>query len=207
MKSNRIISCSFITLSSVVLNFSSVAQNEVPATGETPAQTVPDGKVTPPSVAQVPAVPASGLTLMAIVGGSVDFTTFVAAVKAAGLEETLTGEGTFTLFAPRNDAFAALPQATLAALMAPANVEALKAVLTYHLLPQRMPAAGLVAGRTLTVQGELMTFTADREAGITIQGASIIQKDVLGKNGVIHVVNKVLVPPSMDLANLRVPAR
>lgn len=200
MKLHRISTLACLALMTAFLQFSASAQNDVPPSA---------GSATPPPAASdnAPAVPPSGLSLMAIVSGSVDFTTFVAAVKAAGLEEALSGNGTYTLFAPHNDAFAALPDGALAALMAPANVEILKSVLNYHLLPQRMRSASLVAGRVQTVQGGVMIFAADPRGEITMQGASLIQKDVSARNGVIHSISKVLIPPTVDLKSLIAPAR
>lgn len=137
---------------------------------------------------------------------SKDHTTLVAAVKAAGLVETLSGPGPFTVFAPTNAAFAKLPEATVPTLLKPENKGQLTSVLTYHVLPGKMSATALRAkikagnGRAMlkTVQGEELTFTqAGRRLQITDSkgGKSTITiADVNQSNGVIHVVDTVLLP-------------
>jgi uncharacterized surface protein with fasciclin (FAS1) repeats len=137
---------------------------------------------------------------------SKDHTTLVAAVKAAGLVETLSGPGPFTVFAPTNAAFAKLPSATVPTLLKPENKGQLISVLTYHVLPGKLSATALRAkikagnGRAMlkTVQGEELTFTqAGRRLQITDSkgGKSTITiADVNQSNGVIHVVDTVLLP-------------
>ena len=137
---------------------------------------------------------------------SKDHTTLVAAVKAAGLVDTLASPGPFTVFAPTNDAFAKLPPGTVDTLLKPENKAMLVAVLTYHVVPGRLTAADLMkmvtAGHgkaTLkTVQGEPLTVTMDGKK-IYVQGAKsgvaeVTIPNVLQSNGVIHVVSSVLVP-------------
>lgn len=137
---------------------------------------------------------------------SKDNTTLVAAVKAAGLVETLQGPGPFTVFAPTNAAFNQLPAGTVDTLLKPANKGELTSVLTYHVLPGRLTTADLSdavkqnGGQATfkTVQGEPLTITAKGRAfSITDQkgrSARITIADVLQSNGVIHVINKVLMP-------------
>jgi uncharacterized surface protein with fasciclin (FAS1) repeats len=121
------------------------------------------------------------------------FTTLVAAVEAAGLVETLSGEGPFTVFAPTDEAFAALPEGTVEGLLA--DTEALTAVLTYHVVPGAVMSGDLSDGMTATtVNG------ADIEVGIdmgtvTINGATVTTADIETSNGVIHVIDSVILPP------------
>jgi len=138
---------------------------------------------------------------------SKDHTTLVAAVKAAGLVDTLESAGPFTVFAPTNEAFAALPKGTVETLLKPENKDKLTAILTYHVVPGHMTAAD-IAGKidemggklTLkTVQGEDLTFTRMGKSALTVTDAKgdvarITIADVLQSNGVIHVINKVLIP-------------
>ncbi|MCD4820613.1 MAG: fasciclin domain-containing protein [Methanococcoides sp.] len=126
--------------------------------------------------------------------GAGSFTTLVQAVQAAGLEDTLRGEGPFTVFAPTDEAFAALPEGTLDALLA--DEEALAAVLTYHVVAGEVMAAD-VAGldSAATVQGEEITF--DTTDGVKVNDANVVQADIKASNGVIHVIDKVILPPSM----------
>ncbi|MGH6863494.1 MAG: fasciclin domain-containing protein, partial [Methylocella sp.] len=135
-------------------------------------------------------------------------TTFVAAVKAAGLVETLQGEGPFTVFAPVNKAFDKLPKGTVEALLKPENKAALTAVLTYHVLPGKISAADFVAAvkkgngeaKYKTVEGEELTVRQDgrRLEVIDAKGGKsfVTIADVVQKNGVIHVVDTVLMPKS-----------
>ncbi len=123
-----------------------------------------------------------------------DFNTLVAAVQAAGLVETLKGEGPFTVFAPTDAAFAALPEGALDDLLA--DREALAGVLTYHVVPGKVMAAdigGKVTEAT-TVQGADVTIDATGETP-TINGATIITTDVETSNGVIHIIDAVILPP------------
>lgn len=123
--------------------------------------------------------------------GAGDFETLVTAVKAAGLVETLKGEGPFTVFAPTDEAFAKIPQEKLEALLA--DKEALVAVLTYHVVPGKVMAAD-VGGldEATTVQGGMITI--DTSEGVKVDGATVIQTDIEASNGVIHVIDTVLMP-------------
>jgi uncharacterized surface protein with fasciclin (FAS1) repeats len=119
------------------------------------------------------------------------FSTLVTAVTAAGLVETLKGEGPFTVFAPNDAAFAKVPKADLDALLA--DKEKLTAVLTYHVVPGKLMAADLAGMSSLkTVQGgELMLDTSN---GVTVDGAPVISADIETSNGVIHVIDSVVMP-------------
>lgn len=124
------------------------------------------------------------------------FNTLVAAVQAAGLEETLRGEGPFTVFAPTDEAFAALPEGTVESLLLPENLETLQAVLTYHVLPGKVMSAD-IAGQELsvtTVEGsDVMVNATD---GVMVDGANVVTADIETSNGVIHVIDAVILPPS-----------
>ncbi|MBI1188967.1 MAG: fasciclin domain-containing protein [Alphaproteobacteria bacterium] len=137
-----------------------------------------------------------------------DHTTLVAAVQTAGLVDTLSGAGPFTVFAPTNAAFDKLPDGTVASLLEPANRDTLTTILTYHVVPGRLTAADLVAqarahgGRVTltTAQGATLTVTPAAN-GVAITdargGASMVTiADVIQSNGVIHVVDTVLMPPA-----------
>jgi len=124
------------------------------------------------------------------------FNTLVAAVQAAGLVHTLKGHGPFTVFAPNDEAFAALPAGTVENLLKPENKDQLIAVLTYHVVPAKVMAAD-IAGKTaavLTVQGQRLSV--DARKGVRVDKAKVVAADVEASNGVIHVINKVLLPSS-----------
>ena len=147
------------------------------------------------------ATTASAQTIVDIAAGDERFTTLVAAVTAAGLAETLSGPGPFTVYAPVNDAFAALPAGTVETLLKPENKGQLTDILLYHVDDRNLPAAGFPAGSTtfkplLTSQRLCITKGAD---GVTIADgtgdvANVIIADIKADNGVIHVIDKVLLP-------------
>lgn len=121
-----------------------------------------------------------------------NFTTLVTAVQAAGLVDTLKGEGPFTVFAPTDEAFAAIPAADLEALLA--DKAALTRVLTYHVVPGKVLAADVVGlDAAATVEGSSVTI-AVTDAGVTIDGANVIATDIMTSNGVIHVIDAVILP-------------
>ncbi|MCZ8077906.1 MAG: fasciclin domain-containing protein [Rhodobacteraceae bacterium] len=128
----------------------------------------------------------------AVANGS--FTTLATALTAAGLVETLKGEGPFTVFAPTDAAFAALPAGTVEDLLKPENKEQLIAVLTYHVVPGAVMSTDLTEGMTATtVNGKDITITL--EGGPKVNGAVISAPDVAASNGVIHVIDSVILPP------------
>ena len=126
--------------------------------------------------------------------GSADHTTLVAAVKAAGLVETLKSAGPFTVFAPTNAAFAALPAGTVETLLKPENKAKLAGILTYHVVAGAVKAADLKDGQKIkTVQGEELTVSI-KDGKVMINGANVTIADVISSNGVTHVIDGVLLP-------------
>lgn len=123
------------------------------------------------------------------------FKTLVAAVEAAGLVDTLKGEGPFTVFAPTDAAFAALPAGTVETLLKPENKDQLVGILTYHVVPGAVKSSDLSEGMTAaTVQGAPVTFSL--KDGAMINDATITTADIEASNGVIHVIDKVIMPPA-----------
>ena len=126
---------------------------------------------------------------IAVANGS--FTTLVAAVEAAGLVDTLKGEGPFTVFAPTDEAFAALPEGTVEALLN--DIPALTAILTYHVVPGAVMSGDLSDGMMApTVNGQSVTITLGD--GVMVDGANVIMADIEASNGVIHVIDAVILP-------------
>jgi uncharacterized surface protein with fasciclin (FAS1) repeats len=122
------------------------------------------------------------------------FSTLLAAAEAAGLVETLTGEGPLTVFAPTDDAFAALPEGTVESLLMEENRDQLVAVLTYHVVPGAVMSTDLVDDMTAaTVQGAEITIDLDN--GVMVNDANVVAADIEASNGVIHVIDKVILPP------------
>ena len=119
-----------------------------------------------------------------------NFNTLVTAVKAAGLVDTLKGPGPFTVFAPTDAAFAKVPKAKLDALLA--DKAALTKVLTYHVVPGKVMAADVKAGKVKTVEGQELTVTT--KGGVMVDNAKVVATDVAASNGVIHAIDTVLMP-------------
>ena len=131
--------------------------------------------------------------IVEIAAAADDFSTLVAAVKAAGLVETLSGEGPFTVFAPTNAAFAALPDGTVEMLLKPENKEKLTKILTYHVIPAKVMAADVKPGEVATVEGSNVTIKV-ADGKVTVDGANVVKTDIVASNGVIHVIDKVIMP-------------
>jgi uncharacterized surface protein with fasciclin (FAS1) repeats len=126
--------------------------------------------------------------------GAGSFGTLVAAVQAAGLVDTLKGPGPFTVFAPTDEAFAKLPAGTVEDLLKPENKDKLTAILTYHVLPGKVMSAD-IAGKKLeaaTVQGSMVDIDATN--GVMVDGAKVVTADIEATNGVIHVIDAVILP-------------
>jgi len=136
---------------------------------------------------------AAPQTVVAIAAGNADFSTLVAAVKAAGLAETLSGEGPFTVFAPTNEAFAKLPEGTLETLLKPENKAKLAGILTYHVVAAKVMAADVKTGKVKTVQGTELDIVV-KDGSVTVDGAKVVKTDIVGSNGVIHVIDRVVLP-------------
>jgi uncharacterized surface protein with fasciclin (FAS1) repeats len=135
-------------------------------------------------------------TIVDIAASNSSFSTLVEAVKAAGLVETLSGQTQFTVFAPTNEAFAALPKETLENLLKPENREALRKVLTYHVVAGKLESKTLRSGRVNSVEGSPVNIRVTNNQ-IKINDAKVISADVKASNGVIHVIDRVILPPNL----------
>ncbi len=126
--------------------------------------------------------------------GAGSFETLLAAATAAELVDTLKGDGPFTLFAPTDEAFAALPEGTVETLLMPENKDQLTAILTYHVVPGKVMSTDLSNGMEAeTVNGAAVTIMT--EGGVKVQDASVVTADIEASNGVIHVIDSVILPP------------
>ncbi len=139
-------------------------------------------------------------TIVEIAASNPDFSTLVAAVKAAGLAETLSGPGPYTVFAPTNEAFKKLPAGTLDTLLQPANKAKLAAILTYHVVAGDVMAKDVKPGPVKTVNGATFTVSVEGSDVIITDGqgnkSKVVKTDIVASNGVIHVIDTVLLPPS-----------
>jgi uncharacterized surface protein with fasciclin (FAS1) repeats len=138
--------------------------------------------------------------IVAVAQGNEDFSTLVAAITAAGLGDALSGAGPFTVFAPTNAAFEALPAGLLEKLLLPENKEVLTKILTYHVVSAKVMAADVTAGDVTTLEGS--AFAVTTEGGVKVNTSNVTATDVPASNGVIHVIDAVLVPASVDVASL-----
>jgi uncharacterized surface protein with fasciclin (FAS1) repeats len=171
------------------------SSTEAPAATEAPAGTeAPMG--TEPMTTEAGGEEAGTIVDVAVGAGM--FNTLVAAVEAAGLVDALSAEGPLTVLAPTDDAFAALPEGLVDCLLLPENQEALTSILTYHVIEGAVMSSDLTAGDVPTLQGE--NVTVDLTDGAKFNDATVIQADVTASNGVVHAIDAVIVPPSIDVA-------
>ena len=135
-------------------------------------------------------------TVVDIAVGNPDFSTLVAALKAADLVDALSGEGPFTVLAPTDEAFAKLPEGTLDSLLLPENKDKLVAILTYHVVPGNVMAADVVKLTEATsLEGDTIAISAT-DAGVKVDDATVVATDIAASNGVIHVIDSVILPSS-----------
>ncbi len=152
--------------------------------------------------ADIPAATDGTTTLAQVRGNIVDvassnnqFSTLVSALKAGDLVNALQGEGPFTVFAPTNDAFAALPEGFVETLLKPENKDLLVQTLKYHVVPGKVMSDDLTSGEVETLSGDKVYV--DVENGVTLDGVDVVAADIPATNGVIHVVDEVLLPPGL----------
>ncbi|WP_316435514.1 fasciclin domain-containing protein [Leptolyngbya sp. NK1-12] len=178
---------------------------QTPASGDpqSPTLSVPAQPQSAPSEAEAPtsntpapapAVAATSGTIVDIASASDSFQTLVAALTEAELAEVLAGEGPFTVFAPTDEAFAALPEGTVEELLKPENRERLVTILKYHVVSGAYPSSSLSSGEVPTVAGSPVMVDVS-EGQVTVNGANVIQPDITATNGVIHVIDRVILPP------------
>jgi len=169
-----------------------------------PAVAVVEPAVIPteaPAVEPEPVVEEEAQSIVDIAVSNPDFSTLVAALQAAELVDALSGEGPFTVFAPTNDAFAALPEGTLDSLLLPENKQALTDILLYHVVSGNVLAADVVnLTEAETLLGKNVNISVDM-GSVMINEANVIATDIIGSNGVIHVIDSVILPPA-DLADI-----
>ncbi|MEQ6248474.1 fasciclin domain-containing protein [Sulfitobacter sp. HNIBRBA3233] len=146
------------------------------------------------SVAGCATTIASSGSIVDVAAGDPDFSTLVTAISAAGLTETLAGPGPFTVFAPTDAAFAALPAGTVQSLLRPENRDDLVALLSYHVVPGAYPASALAGerGRLDTLEGGRLRMNGRN--GVRVDGATVRMPDIVASNGVIHAIDTVLMP-------------
>jgi uncharacterized surface protein with fasciclin (FAS1) repeats len=167
----------------------------VAACGDTPEPAEPMDD----DMDMVEETPTTTGTIVDVAASNDSFDTLVAAVQAAGLVETLSGEGPFTVFAPTDEAFEALPEGTVENLLLPENRDQLRTILTYHVVPGRVMAADVVGlTSAATVQGEEIGVMVNDGTVMLNDAATVTATDIEASNGIIHVIDSVIMPPSMQ---------
>ena len=140
-----------------------------------------------------------GDTIIDVAASDQSFSTLAQAVEAAGLTETLSQPGPYTLFAPTNEAFEALPEGTVEQLLQPENRDLLTQVLTYHVVPTEVTSDQITAGDVTTVEGSPLTIQVDEAANqVMVNNAMVVQPDIQASNGVIHAIDQIVVPPQLQ---------
>jgi uncharacterized surface protein with fasciclin (FAS1) repeats len=179
---------------------------EAPATTESPYSSEED-----PAVGTDPAAPAGtdpaaptdeslagSETLLETVEGNESFGTLSEAIQAAGLEQTLSEPGPYTVFAPTDEAFAALPPEVQEQLLQPENQDVLRQILSYHVVPGSITSPSITPGEVETVAGSPVTIE-DSAGQITVDGATVVEPDIIASNGVVHAIDQVLLPPDLQV--------
>jgi uncharacterized surface protein with fasciclin (FAS1) repeats len=169
-------------------------QNPVLTTPETKPETKPEA---PTEVQKSDAKKSDVKTIVDVASASGSFNTLMAAVKAADLTETLSGPGPFTVFAPTDKAFAALPKGTLEKLLKPENKATLVKLLTYHVVSGAVESKTLKSGQVKTVEGTSMMVKVGKDGKVTVDNATVKAVDVKASNGIIHVIDQVIVPEDL----------
>lgn len=169
-------------------------------TATTPEETPATGAVATDSTdttATPTATEAEGETIVDIASGDSTFSTLVSAIKAADLAEVLSSPGPYTVFAPTDEAFAALPEGTVEDLLKPENKDKLVQVLKYHVVPAKVLSTEIQAGPVETVEGQALEISVDPDTKeVKINDAKVVKTDIVGSNGVIHVIDSVISLPA-----------
>ena len=164
---------------------------------ETSPAPMPDA-TTPAPVPTTPGASTGSENLVALAAANGSFKTLTAALKAADLTATLEGTGPFTIFAPNDQAFAALPQEALQELLKPENKALLVKILTYHVVPGKVTSTDLKSGAVKSVEGGSINVKVDPATGVSLNDdAKVVQPDIQASNGVIHAIDKVILPPDI----------
>jgi uncharacterized surface protein with fasciclin (FAS1) repeats len=192
-----------IASTGILFSINSHAQDSMPGKTTSPSSlpssmpsSTPSGTMSKPAMSKPAKAPAAKkMTIVDVAAKNGSFKTLVAAIKAAGLVETLSGPGPFTVFAPTDAAFAKLPKGTVKDLLKPENKEKLAQILTYHVVAGSVAAKEIKPGKVATVAGGELTL-AVKGKRVKVNNANVIIADIKTSNGIIHVIDKVMMPPA-----------
>lgn len=167
------------------------------------APTVSEPSATPttsPTTTPTASPTTNAASIVDVAASNASLKTMTAAIQAAGLTSTLQGKGPFTVFAPTDQAFAAIPAATRQRVLRPENRDVLARVLSYHVIPGELTSSQLQSGSVKTVEGRTVNIQVNQAANqVTVNGATVTQPDIQASNGVIHVVDRIILPPNVKL--------
>lgn len=183
----------------VPIGLAAAAVLALAACSSTTTESATSSAPAPSASSSMPAASSSTTAgdIVAVASANPSTSTLVTAVTAAGLGETLQGQGPFTVFAPTNEAFAALPAGVVDKLLQPQNKAALTQILTYHVVPGEVMSTDIKPGPVKTVEGQDVIITVDGST-VKVNDATVSKADVVASNGVIHLIDKVLLPPGFD---------
>ena len=171
-----------------------------PMPGTVPPLPGTEVPVSPPDAGVEPTEPSAeteSQDIIGIVESNNSFTVLAKALKAAGLEDTLKGDGPFTVLAPSDAAFAKLPQDAVQDLLKPENKEVLVKILTYHVVPGRVLSTDLQSGEVKSVEGGPISVKVDPATGVQVNDATVVQPDVKARNGIINIIDNMIMPPDL----------
>lgn len=159
-------------------------------------QTQPQAETKPMTPSASPAMDSTttSVSIVEVAASNGSFKTLTAALKAAGLDKTLASSGSYTVFAPTDEAFAALPKGAVEELLKPENKDSLVKLLTYHVVQGEKASTALQSGDTETLSGDRVKVNVS-SSGVMVNDAKVVQADIKANNGVIHVIDKVILPP------------
>lgn len=191
----------FAGLAAGLLIFPAIAAC-TPETAQTPPTTQPAPETVQPPVTSpsAPIADADNNRVVDVVAANGSLSTLASAIDETELEEVLDREESFTVFAPTNEAFAALPAQTRERLLQPENRQKLAQILFYHVVPGQITANQLASGEVKTVEGANVNVQVDQAANqVRVNEATVVQADIPASNGVIHIVDRVILPPNFDI--------
>ena len=183
-----------------VLALGACSSDNTEMTPETTMATTVAPATTDTTAPETTAAAAALGSVVEVAAASGSFSTLIAAIQVSGLAVTLSEGGPFTVFAPSEEAFAALPAGLLEKLLKPENKTVLAQILTYHVVSGKVLSSDVKDGAVASVEGSELTFSTT--GGIMVNDAKITTPDVPASNGVIHVIDKVILPPTIDIASL-----
>lgn len=165
-----------------------------PQTAQAPTAPPPTSPTSSPTAAPTP---QAGGTIVEVAAANPVLKNMTAAIQAGGLTATLEGQGPFTVFAPTDQAFSTVPAATRQQLLQPQNRKTLTRILSYHVVPGDLSSGQLNSGAVKTLEGQ--TLTVQTGSQVTVNNAKVTQPDIQASNGVIHVIDRIIVPPDVKL--------